>query len=259
MTEQIVGWSALAVSLVFVVIALAITAKERLGLTRTIMLAVARSLGQMMLVGFALVPIVNPKTPLVWSWLWVVVIIFFAALTATRRTPNIQGMFGIALFAMVTVGLCGLAIVFGLGVFELQGRTLVPVAGMLIGNSMNSAVVASQRVSESVSNQRTEIEAGLALGMTVKMASRRFIRSALRTAITPQVETTAALGIIFLPGTMTGLILAGVAPFAAVRTQLVLMYVILAGVVIAASISGLGTLARLTTSDNRIMTVARTN
>ncbi|CAB4748829.1 unannotated protein [freshwater metagenome] len=58
---------------------------------------------------------------------------------------------------------------------------------------------------------------------------------------------------------MTGLILAGVEPFAAVRTQLALMYVILAGVVIAASITGLGTLARLTTSDNRLIKVARSN
>ena len=62
-----------------------------------------------------------------------------------------------------------------------------------------------------------------------------------------------------LPGTMTGLILAGVEPFAAVRTQLALMYVILAGVVIAASITGLGTLARLTTSDNRLVRVSRSN
>jgi len=259
MTEQVVGWSALAASMVFVAIALAVTAQERLGLTRPILIALVRSLGQMMLVGFALLPIVNPETPLFWSWLWVAVIIFFAALTATRRSPDIHGIFGIALLAMATVGFFGLAIVFGLGVFELQGRTLVPLAGMLIGNSMNSAVVASQRVSESVANQRNEIEAGLALGMTVKLASRRFTRSALRTAITPQLETTAALGIIFLPGTMTGLILAGVEPFAAVRTQLVLMYVILAGVVIAATISGLGTLARLTTSDNRVITVARSS
>ena len=73
------------------------------------------------------------------------------------------------------------------------------------------------------------------------------------------MEQTAALGIIVLPGTMTGLILAGVEPFAAVRTQLALMYVILAGVVIAASITGLETLAKLTTRDNRILKLARSN
>ena len=257
MTEQVVGWSSLVVSLVFVLIAVAVTAGEHLGLTRPILVALVRSLGQMMIVGFALVPIVNPATPMIWSWIWVVVIVFFAAATTARRTRHIPGIFGIALLALTTVGFVGLAIVFGLGVLELQGRTLVPVAGMVIGNSMNAAVVAANRISDSVSNQRREIEAGLALGMTVKLASRRFIRSSLRTAISPQVEQTAALGIIVLPGTMTGLILAGVDPFAAVRTQLALMYVILAGVVISASITGIGTLARLTTSDNRLVMVAR--
>jgi putative ABC transport system permease protein len=259
MSEQVVGWSSLVVSLVFVLIALAVTAGEHLGLTKPILVALVRSLAQMALVGFVLVPIVNPQTPMIWSWLWVLVIVIFAAVTTARRTREIPGMFALALLALSAVGFVGLAIVFGLGVFELEGRTLVPVAGMLIGNSMNSAVVASNRVSESVANQRSEIEAGLALGMTVKVASRRFIRSSLRTAISPQVEQTAALGIIVLPGTMTGLILAGVEPFAAVRTQLALMYVILAGVVIAASITGLGTLAKLSTRDNRILKLARSN
>jgi putative ABC transport system permease protein len=129
---------------------------------------------------------------------------------------------------------------------------------MLIGNSMKGAVVAATRVAESVSDHRGEIEAGLALGMTTRVASRRFVRSALRTAISPQVEQTAALGIVFLPGAMTGLILAGVAPLEAVRAQLALMYVILAGVVIAATVTGLGTLGRLTTRDQRIVQLART-
>jgi putative ABC transport system permease protein len=259
MTEQVVGWSSLVVSLIFVLIALVVTASEHLNLTRPILIALARSLAQMTLVGFVLVPIVNPETPLFWSWLWVIVIVVFAAATTARRIGEVPGIFPLALLALGTVGFFGLAIVFGLGVLELQGRTLVPVAGMVIGNSMNSAVVAANRVRESAANQRSEIEAGVALGMTVKVASRRFIRSSLRTAISPQVEQTAALGIIVLPGTMTGLILAGVEPFAAVRTQLALMYVILAGVVIAASITGLGTLARLTTSDNRLVRVSRSN
>lgn len=60
----------------------------------------------------------------------------------------------------------------------------------------------------------------------VPVAARRVVRSALRTAIQPQVEQTAALGIVFLPGAMTGLILAGVDPLEAVRAQLALMYVI---------------------------------
>lgn len=220
MDTSTVGWLGLAASLVFIALALALTSWRRLHLNKPIVTAVVRSLIQMGIVGVALVPIVDPDTPLLWSWLWVAGIIVFAAATITRRA-------------------------------------LVPVAGMVIGNSMKAAVVAAIRVSEATADHRAEIEAGLALGMSVPRASARIIRSSLRTAISPQIEQTAALGIVFLPGAMTGLILAGADPLEAVRTQLALMYVILAGVVIAAVITGLGTLRQLTTDQQTLLRLAR--
>lgn len=257
MTDDVVGWLGLGLSLVFVLGAVALTAQQRLGLERPIVVAVVRSLAQMAVVGLALVPVVDPDTPIAWSWAWVVGITVFAALTVQRRAPAVPGLFPVALLAMGLVAGTGLATVFGLGIFPIEGRTLVPVAGMVVGNSMKAAVVGAARVAESVADGQAEIEAGLALGMTPRRASLRFVRSALRTAISPQVEQTAALGIVFLPGAMTGLILAGVDPLEAVRTQLALMYVILAGVVIAAMTTGLGTLARLTTPDQTLQPLPR--
>lgn len=257
MTSTTIGWVALVASLIFVVISLAVTAQQKLGLNRPIVESVARSLVQMAIVGAALVPIVDPDTPLVWSWLWVAAIIAFASITVVRRAPDVGGLIWVTLASNVVVAAMALSIIFGLQMFELDGRSLVPVAGMVIGNSMKAGIVAASRVAESVADHRAEIEAGLALGLTPKVASRRLVRSALRTAISPQVEQTAALGIVFLPGAMTGLILAGVDPLDAVRAQLALMYVILAGVVISAVITGLGTLARLTTPDHRLRYIAR--
>jgi putative ABC transport system permease protein len=245
--DDVVGWAGLVLSLVFVLAAVALTWQQGLRLGRPIVVALARSLAQMAVVGVALVPIVEPATPIAWSWVWVVGITVFAAVTVRRRAPAVPGLFGVSLLAMGLVAGSGLAIVFGLGIFPIEGRTLVPVAGMVVGNSMKAAVVGAARMAEAVADGRAEIEAGLALGMTPRRASLRLVRSALRTAISPQVEQTAALGIVFLPGAMTGLILAGVDPLEAVRTQLALMYVILAGVVVAALTTGLGTLSRLTT------------
>ncbi len=83
---------------------------------------------------------------------------------------------------------------------------------MLIGNSMKSAIVVAERLVEALSEQRAEVEARLALGQPWTAASRPIVRGALRTALSPQIENTKALGIVFLPGAMTGLILAGVDP-----------------------------------------------
>lgn len=255
--QGLIGWGALAASLVFVGLAVAVTVQQHLRLARPIVVSVARSLVQMAVVGAALVPIVRPSTPLVWSWLWVVAIVGFAAVSTTRRAPQVPGLLPVALGANLLVAVVGLGIVFGLGIFHLDGRTLVPVTGMIVGNSLKSAVLAATRVTEVVADQRDEIEAGLALGMTVPVASRRLVRSALRTAVSPQVEQTAALGIVVLPGAMTGLILAGTDPLEAVRAQLALMYVILAGVVIASVVMGLGTLRRLTTPDQTVRRLDR--
>lgn len=253
-----VGWGALVVSLVFVAIAVVLTWQQRLSLGRPITIAVGRSLVQMAIVGAALVPIVDPDTSIAWSWAWVVAIVVFAGVTTTRRAPQVPGLLPIAIGANALVAVTSLAIVFGLGIFPLNGRTLVPVAGMVIGNTMKAAIVGAARQAEAMAEHRAEIEAGMALGLPVKVASRRFSRSALRTAISPQVEQTAALGIVFLPGAMTGLILAGIDPLEAVRVQLALMYVILAGVVIGSTTTGLGTLARLTTPDQRLVPIDRT-
>jgi putative ABC transport system permease protein len=186
-----------------------------------------------------------------------VAIVVFAGVTTARRAPQVPGLLPLAIGANALVAVTSLAIVFGLGIFPLEGRTLVPVAGMVVGNTMKAAVVGAARQAEAMAEHRDEIEAGMALGLPVKVAARRFSRSALRTAISPQVEQTAALGIVFLPGAMTGLILAGVDPLEAVRTQLALMYVILAGVVIGSTTTGLGTLTRLTTPDERLVPVER--
>lgn len=257
MGEEVVGWGAAAISLVFVVLAVALTAQQRLGLSRPILVAVARSIAQMAVVGAALVPIVDPDTPLYWSWLWVLAITVFAAITIAQRAPDVPGLVWISFLAMLLVGGTGIGIVFGLGVFAIEGRTLVPVAGMIVGNSMKAGVLGATRITEALADNRDEIEAGLALGMTPRRAAQRMVRSALRTAISPQVEQTAALGVVFLPGAMTGLILAGADPLGAVRAQLVLMYVILAGVVIAAMVTGLGALRNLTTDDARFVTLDR--
>ena len=160
--------------------------------------------------------------------------------------------------ANAAVAAVSLAVVYGFGIFPLNGRTLVPVAGMTIGNAMKSAVVGATRLVEVAADHRLEIEARVALGLPGDEALRPFLRSILRTAISPQVEQTAALGIVFLPGAMTGLILAGVDPLEAVRTQLALMYVILASVAITTIGTVLGGSRRIMTADDRLLPIART-
>ena len=100
---------------------------------------------------------------------------------------------------------------------------------MILGNALSSAVLASRRLVEEFTDKRDELEARLALGCASHDAARPYLRVVLRTAMTPQIESTKAVGLVFLPGAMTGLVLAGVDPLDAVLVQLALMLLILGG------------------------------
>jgi putative ABC transport system permease protein len=252
-----VSYLGLAASLVLIAVALAISLRLALRLERDLVVAVVRGLVQLLVVGAALAIIIDPDTPLVWSWLWVAGIVVFAAATNKRRAPAVPSLFWIALVANGATAIVGFGVAFGLGIFPVEGRTLVPIAGMLIGNSMKSGIVVAERLVEALSDGRREVEARLALGQPWMLASRPIVRSALRLALSPQIENTKALGIVFLPGAMTGLILAGVEPLDAVLVQLALMYLILGGVATTTALTALGSVRRLFTDDHRLVALLR--
>ncbi|MBV8347590.1 MAG: ABC transporter permease, partial [Mycolicibacterium sp.] len=139
----------------------------------------------------------------------------------------------------------------------LQGRTLVPIAGMMIGNSMTATVLVARRLVDELRDKRDEVEARLALGQPYRQAATPYLRIALRSAVSPQIETTKATGLVLLPGTMTGLILAGVPPLQAVLVQAVVMFLILGSVAITTVVVALGLERRLFTADHRLRPLPR--
>jgi len=250
------GFGLLA-SLILIGIAVGISRWQRLGLERSILVAVARATGQLLLVGLGLGLVLADDAPLLWSWLWVVGIIVFAAVTIQRRAPAIPGLLRVCLVAETVTAVVSLGVIFGLSIFPLEARTLVPVAGMILGNALSAAVLAARRLVEEFTDKRDELEARLALGSTSTDAARPYVRVVLRTAMTPQVESTKAVGLVFLPGAMTGLVLAGVDPLDAVLVQLALMLLILGGVATVSTIIALGASRRLFTPDERLVPLLR--
>jgi putative ABC transport system permease protein len=101
-------------------------------------------------------------------------------------------------------------------------------------------------------DKRDEAEACLALGQPSRQAAVPCVRAALRAALTPQIETTKATGLVFLPGAMTGLILAGTAPLQAVLVQAVVMFLVLAATATTVVIA-LGLIRWLFTADHRLV------
>jgi putative ABC transport system permease protein len=250
-----IGWGGLAASVVLVAVTVGLSFLRGLGLERSITWASVRALVQLLLVGAALHFVFGHT--ILWSWAWVAGMLLFAADTVRRRAPEVPGVFPLALAAFAAAGLVSLSVLFGLGVFPLEARTLIPLAGMMVGNSMTSTVLVARRVLEELRDKRDEVEARLALGVASADAARPYVRAALRTALIPQIETTKSVGLVFLPGAMTGLILAGTDPVAAVRVQAAVMYLVLGSVATTVVVVGLGVQRRLFSPDHRLVVPAR--
>lgn len=229
-----------AASGLLVAVAIGISAWAGLGLGRSLLEAALRALVQLFLLGLVLTAIIAPGQPLTLSWLWVVVMILFAGWTVHRRVPHVPYLGWLSVAAFGVAAVVTLGILFGAQVFPVNGTTLVPLAGLMVGNSMTAAVLVSRRITTEFTEKRLEIEARLSLGQSSSEAANPYLRESLRTALIPQIETTKAVGIVFLPGAMVGLLLAGVTPLDAVQAQLVVMYLVLGSVSVTTIVIALG-------------------
>jgi len=219
-------------TLALVVVAVAVSRTQRVELEREIGVAVVRSAIQLIAVGYVIAGIFAGDTLLLVVVLLAAMVIFGAA-TATRRARGVPGAFGALLVALAVAATTTIGLVVALGVFEPTPRYLVPVGGMVIGNSMTAAAVSLNRLGDDVRAAAPDIEAALALGATSAQAVRDVARRSLRSGMIPLIDSTKTTGLVFFPGTMVGALLAGAEPFDAVRLQLVLLYVLLGGVAVS--------------------------
>jgi putative ABC transport system permease protein len=225
-----------AATLALVALAAAISFWQRADLERDIGIATIRSFVQLTAIGYAIKLIFEADT--IWLVLALLtVMVLFGALTARSRAKKVPRAFWPLLIALAVAGGSTLGLVVALGVFDPTPRYLVPVGGMVIGNAMTASAVALNRLGDEVSDSRAKIEATLALGATAADAAAPYVRRALRSGMITLVDSTKTTGLIFFPGTMVGMLLAGADPTDAVRLQLILLYALLGSVAIAALVA----------------------
>lgn len=231
-----VGLGDVAATLALVGVAVGVSFWRRANLERDIGIAVVRSAVQLIAIGYVINFIFDQDS------LWFViallgVMVAFGALQARARARRVPGAFGPLLIALGVAAAATLGLVVALGVFKAQPRYLVPVGGMVVGNSMTAAAVALNRLGDEVAAHARELEATLALGATATQAAAPLVRRSLRSGMITLVDSTKTTGLIFFPGTMVGMLLAGADPTDAVRLQLILLWTLLGSVALAGLIA----------------------
>ncbi|AYE95049.1 iron export ABC transporter permease subunit FetB [Mycobacterium paragordonae] len=230
------SWGGVGVSLLLVTAAGAVTYRQRLGLTKELVVAAARAAVQLVTAG-ALLRVLFQWTSLLGAAGWVSMMTIVAGQVAGRRGAGIPqarliATGGVAASTGVTLG----ALLAG-RVIAAETRVLVPVSGMIVSSAMLAAGSTLRRLDYEVRQSRPAIEARLSLGQSGRQAILPHRRSALRTALIPTIDSTKVVGLISLPGAMTGLILAGTSPLTAIRYQIVVMYMQLAATALSALVT----------------------
>ena len=225
--DGVAGLPVVVASLVLLAVALLISWRLGLGVERSLAWAAGRAAVQLLAVGFLLAVILRSTVPHLWAWAWVAGMVTIASVVMVRRIPAGPRAGLPAVLAVAGATGISLAVTFGAGVFPFDPINVVVVAGITLGNALPHGVLGAAQVVTLARDKPGMIEALLSMGFDRSRVVRFLAPQAARLALIPQIELTKVVGLIALPGAMTGLLLAGVDPVDAVVIQLLVMYLVL--------------------------------
>lgn len=240
MTASVPDWLGVAASVLLVVLAVVASMWAHLGLAKDLVLAAVRAFVQLLAVG-AVLTVLFARAGLLGALAWLAGMVVVAGFVAAGRSKKLPRRRSIALWSVGVGTATTVGVLLLLGVIDSQPSVIVPVGGMVVSGAMVAANLTMRRMADIAAEQRADIEARLALGLTSEEAMSPHLRTAVRTALLPAIDSTKVVGLIALPGAMTGLILAGVEPIVAIRYQIVVMYMLLAAAAVTSIVA-----ARLT-------------
>ncbi len=194
--------------------------------------AIARMTVQLLFVGFYLQVVFDLNN----IWLnagWVLVMISVADLSIVRGCDLSLRRLGGPIFASLLIGTT-IPLFFILGPVLgrpnlLDAQYMIPIGGMILGNCLRADIIGIRHFYESIRTNEKPFLLSLAQGASLNEATRPFLRDALTAALAPTVATMATIGLVSLPGMMTGVILGGSDPWVAIQYQILIIIAIFTG------------------------------
>ena len=190
------------------------------------MIAIARGLAQIVVVGFILVFML--KGPPWTSALMLSAMVVAAGMTSARRIRNIPGSFEVSFWSILVGSGSVIAIMTWAGVIDGAITSIVPVGSMIIANSMNTNALALDRFRGEVEAHIGEIESALALGAAPQVSVAPAVQKSFSASLIPALNNLRSLGLVWIPGLMAGMVLSGSSPLYAAIYQFVVIAMIFA-------------------------------
>ncbi|AJA49273.1 putative iron export permease protein FetB [Clostridium pasteurianum DSM 525 = ATCC 6013] len=228
--------SSMLVSSLLVMVSLFFTYFQKLNLEKEIIIGVIRAVVQLVVVGYLLNYIFGLKSPIFTTFL-LSFMIFNASYNAAKRNKGAKNgllisFISIALGASITISI----LVFS-GIIKYEAYQIIPIGGMIISNSMVALGLCFKQMNSAFKDKREEVQTKLSLGADILPSSIDIIRDSIKTGMMPTIDSTKTLGIVSLPGMMTGLILAGTSPVSAIKYQIIVTFMLLSTTAICSFIA----------------------
>lgn len=226
-----IGSVELGIAALFVVLAGAVSVWNRLRLEKDLLIGSVRCVLQLVAMGYVLKVIFGVESPWIVLGLFTLMVVFAARIikgnVKERQVPFVIPAFLTMLGVYTVIAAIVTGIIVGAEPWW-RPQYFIPLAGMVVGNSMTALSLSLDRLFSDLRSKREEIEMRLCLGATAEEASREVVRDALKAGMIPSINSLTGVGLVFLPGMMTGQILAGADPMLAIRYQIVVMFMLVA-------------------------------
>ena len=207
----------LSLALTVVLLAVAALLASRYGIWKEISISGTRGIIQLLILSSLIILMFN--LPIYWSIIIVLAMAAVAGHTTYIRSGRLELMFPAAAASIAVTSLLLLVPFFLIGIFPLEPRYLIPTGSILIGNGMNVSSLAIDRYKGEIRNRRGEVEAYLALGASPRMATESCLKQGILSALIPSIDNMKNLGLVWIPGVMTGMLLSGSDPVQAASIQ----------------------------------------
>jgi putative ABC transport system permease protein len=235
MTESDISYFGLAAGILTLIIPFFILQRYKTGLLKPAVIAFGRMIIQLIFVGIYLKYIFDLNSPVV-NFLWVLIMVVTAGISITKRSNLNLRIFVIPIIISVLANVVINLFFYSFLILDTttvsSARYLIPIMGMTIGNTLTSSIVGIRSYTQAAIQHEEEYRYYLMLGATSGEAQFQFITRAFREAFNPVIASNAVIGLIWLPGMMTGQILGGSNPFLAIKYQISIIITIFVGSVV---------------------------
>jgi TIGR00245 family protein len=227
----------LLMATVLIAMAVIVSYQQKMRLEVEILHSALRAVVQLVVVGYVLHFIFGADHPLFTGGILLVMLIS-AAINGGKRGSGIKHASWIAGISIGIGAVLTLAVLLGANVLSFTPYQMIPVGGMVMSGAMVAVGLCFRQITTSFKSRQQEIQIKLALGATPMQACKAILRAALVVSLQPTIDSAKTLGIVSLPGMMTGLILAGMSPMEAIKYQIIVIFMSFSTISIAIAIAG---------------------